>query len=410
MCDCPIMSVDTINCANCNVVISEVLAFIRNKHDVMDNESLIRICVSAFSVEEIDEAKILLCSTTTIGKRLKSRRKDKKQKDLEDMIAVFKTIDPDKLPVFVAYDLHKLPPVCFDHVDVTKILKDLLILRAELNDIKENFVTKNDLQVALKENNVIQSSSNQLQNPIFHSNVNKIRGGGYNLNSGPFGLSPQILPQHSQLIDSDSRSLTQPISDDDGPKYRSLVHSHAHLQTIEESAISPINSTLLEKTDDMNRNLIQSTQCNKTVAEVLVQGEWPKNCTKDGWTLVQNKKPKNRFEGNTGTASPNANFKFRAADSKIPLFITNVDKETTEKDICDYIQNKTQEIVQLQKINMKSERPYNAFKLFVSKYKLNKFLDDKIWPEGIRFRQFIYFKNKIIKVNKQNCVENITNG
>lgn len=88
------------------------------------------------------------------------------------MIAVFKTIDPDQLPVFVAYELHKLPPVCFDHVDVTKILKDLLILRAELNDIKNKSVTKNDIEVALKENNIIQSSANQLQNPIFNSNVN----------------------------------------------------------------------------------------------------------------------------------------------------------------------------------------------------------------------------------------------
>ncbi|CAG9557752.1 unnamed protein product [Danaus chrysippus] len=51
------MSENLIKCANCNVVISEVLAFIRNKHDVMDNESLVRICQSAFSEEEIDEAK-----------------------------------------------------------------------------------------------------------------------------------------------------------------------------------------------------------------------------------------------------------------------------------------------------------------------------------------------------------------
>lgn len=52
-----IMSVNTLKCTKCNVVISEVLAFIRNRHDVMDNESLLRICVSAFSEEEIDEAK-----------------------------------------------------------------------------------------------------------------------------------------------------------------------------------------------------------------------------------------------------------------------------------------------------------------------------------------------------------------
>lgn len=47
-----IMSVNMLKCTNCNVVISEVVACIRNRHDVMDNESLIRICVSAFTEED----------------------------------------------------------------------------------------------------------------------------------------------------------------------------------------------------------------------------------------------------------------------------------------------------------------------------------------------------------------------
>ncbi|VVC98393.1 unnamed protein product [Leptidea sinapis] len=75
-----------------------------------------------------------------------SRPKNKKQKDLEDMITVFKTIDPEQLPMFVAYDLHKLPPVCFDHVDVTKLLKDLLILLSDVNAIKSDYVTKEQLK------------------------------------------------------------------------------------------------------------------------------------------------------------------------------------------------------------------------------------------------------------------------
>lgn len=394
-CNSSSMSIDTIKCANCNVVISEVLAFIRNKHDIMDNESLIRICVSAFSEEEIDEAKKLLYSSTETGQRLKSRRKDKKQKDLEDIISVFKTIDPDRLPVFVAYELHKLPPVCFDHVDVTRLLKDLLVLRAELNDIKSNFVTKNDLDMALKKEN----------NNLFNSNVNIIRGGGYNADRSPLGLSPH-LPSHRMDSTRTSQSLTQETNDD-GQKYCSLVHPHAReISNVVDSDTAPasINSTLVENIDIVNTNTtqIQSAPCKKTMVEVLMQGDWPKNKNKseDGWTLVQNNKSRNRFEGKTGTASPSATFNFKAAELKIPLFITNVDKETTEKDICEYIHNKTQEIVQLEKINMKSERPYNAFKLFVSKYKLNKFLDDKIWPEGIRFRKFIYFKKNTL-VNKQ---------
>ncbi|VVC86292.1 unnamed protein product [Leptidea sinapis] len=112
-----VSSAKAVKCTSCNIVISEVLAFIRNTHDVVDSESLKKICASAFAQGEIDEAKELLFIYTKSNKKQVSRRKNKKHKDLEDMITVFKTIDPEQIPMFVAYDLHKLP-VCFDQIDV----------------------------------------------------------------------------------------------------------------------------------------------------------------------------------------------------------------------------------------------------------------------------------------------------
>lgn len=54
------MSSNVVKCPNCNMVINEVLAFICNKVDVMDEESISRICVSAFSENDILSAKNLL--------------------------------------------------------------------------------------------------------------------------------------------------------------------------------------------------------------------------------------------------------------------------------------------------------------------------------------------------------------
>lgn len=53
-------TVNTLKCVNCNIVINELLSFIQNKIAVIDNESLIRICISAFSEEEVECAKKLL--------------------------------------------------------------------------------------------------------------------------------------------------------------------------------------------------------------------------------------------------------------------------------------------------------------------------------------------------------------
>lgn len=59
----PAMASKLLKCSSCNIVINEVLAFICNKIDVMDEESISRICVSAFSDEDIQSAKNLLCET-----------------------------------------------------------------------------------------------------------------------------------------------------------------------------------------------------------------------------------------------------------------------------------------------------------------------------------------------------------
>ncbi|VVC87687.1 unnamed protein product [Leptidea sinapis] len=92
----------------------------------------------------------------------------------------------------------------------------------------------------------------------------------------------------------------------------------------------------------------------------------------------------------TGKAASNVTGKFRAADIKIPL--NDRDKET---DISEYIQRHANEVVTFERIGMKTERPYNSYKLFVPENKLNTFLDDNLWPEGIAFRRLIHFKKQI---------------
>lgn len=367
-------SVNTVKCTSCNVVISEVLAFIRNRHDVVDNESLIQICSSAFSEEDIDEAKKLLFVSTKTSQKLVSRRKNKKQKDLEDMITVFKTMDPEQIPVFVAYDLHKLPPVCFDHVDVTKLLKDLLVLRSEVNAIKSDYVTKDQLE------NMKLKTSNSTPGPLPSLNVN-IERGGY------------IENNNSEALSVSHKTVCAPSPSQRSPSCMSHDHSSA----------VPLTSTASDR--DIIRVLpapqrttsITIAEKQLTTAEIVSNGKWKENKRDDGWTLVQKSKPRNRFTGLTGKAVSNVPIKFRAADMKIPLFISYVNKETTEEDICDYIQSKVNEVVTLERINMKADRQYNAFKLFVPKNKINTFLDDNLWPEGIAFRRFIHFKNRIDK-------------
>ncbi|KAG7304664.1 hypothetical protein JYU34_010006 [Plutella xylostella] len=105
----------------------------------MDKESLVRICKSAFSGEDIVEAKDLLFGCTSRAK-VTRRGQGKEPRDLEDMICLFNAMTGSKrLPTFVARELHKLPPTTFDHVDVTRLLRDIVAVQADLRQIQEKY-------------------------------------------------------------------------------------------------------------------------------------------------------------------------------------------------------------------------------------------------------------------------------
>lgn len=113
------------------------------------------------------------------------------------------------------------------------------------------------------------------------------------------------------------------------------------------------------------------------------------------WILVQKKKLRNRFIGSRGKADVGQNSNFRAADVMIPLFIYNVSKETSVCDIKNYVMQKSNMTVKVLKVAMKMTKDYNSFKLFVPKLKLNHFLSDDFWPQGVAYRRFIDFvRNK----------------
>lgn len=73
------------------------------------------------------------------------------------------------------------------------------------------------------------------------------------------------------------------------------------------------------------------------------------------------------------------------------MFIYNVNKSTTENDIDTHVYSKTEIKVLPQKIRMKVDRGYDAYKILVPKNKLNVFLSEDFWPEGVLFRRYMNF-------------------
>lgn len=368
---------------------------------------------------------------------------------------------PEKIPTFVARDLQKLPPVTFDHIDVTRLLKDILSIQNELKMIQKKYdgqyATVIQLQELRAEFKDLKKSVTTVPNK-FNSNVNTRRGAfcnsSFEYNSGPMGLilgddsSPtpendvKEVTNKSDRLNSASVGETSatdtatPNSAACGETSPLSVRNEAVSLTPPESALlvlhsepitgktrSPstnflptrpvrgenVNKELNELSADKQNNYPPTTSTKETVQPVMAYLETVlpnltmaealtlhKESPGNGWTTVQKRKPSKNIRGSQmGKAPIMANSNFRAAVSLIPLFITNVSKDATEKDIIQYINEKIDVLVIPHKIKMKTERSYSAFKVLVPKNKLSLFLDDCLWPDGITFRRFLaYDKNK----------------
>lgn len=380
------MATDIVKCITCNIVINELLCFIQNKMNVMDEKSLVLLSMSAFSKTEISAAKDLLFASINTSIPNVSRRVDKEKKELQDIIRVFKNIEPDNTPTFVAKELHKLPALSFEHVDVSRVLKDIILLQSEVKTIKESYITIDDLKDIkamihnMKYASLINSDPSLL-------NVNKKRGGCLLEDSGPFGIL--------NLSSTHTAKPNETHSGDECDRSNRFVNE-------EQSSVSASHTVANIESDEFVKN--------KSFKEALLHSNEIKpvesnKCNNESWKLVESKKRnKNRRETVRGKAIIRPCDKFKPANLKTPLFVSNVHKETSESDIIEYILSKTKESVSLQKIKMKTERSYNCYKIIVPKHKISVFLDDELWPDGITCRHFLPYRIRGSEEEQQRIV------
>lgn len=440
------MASNRVKCAKCNIVINEMLAFVNNKLDVMDEESISRICVSAFSEDDIVAAKNLLFeSIPTIKKQKKSRKRDGKTlRNIDDIIIALKETEPEEIPIFVARELQKLPPILFDHVDVTKILKDLLVVQQDISRIKEQFATSEQLDILKCEIDLLKHTSPINTNEC---NVNTRRGAGrmdsFEGADDPLGSclgdvrvgnqcltlsSPETVyckigekklpaegicdsisqntkrsPAIQTSVDNKTMSKSQPYAK------RDRSHNHGvskggdagHKRATSAGMINHPTQLIARPTTGNSRHtdnaLSKHATMNlqKTMADVVKDGEWKREERSDGWITVQRRRYRNRFAGSRGKAVVEINTNFKAAEIKVPIYIYNVAKDVTVCDINKYVTSKSNLNVTVEKMKMRLEKEYNSFKVFVPKDKIDLFMDADFWPIGVAYRRFVEFKNKI---------------
>lgn len=355
----------TVKCNSCNLVIDELLSYVQNKISIIDEESLVKICLSTFTSAQIERSKSLLFESLPTGQHRPTRKgQGKENRVLNDIISVFKVTDPDVMPVFVARDLEKLPPITFDHLDVSKLLKDILLVQADIKDIKASYATiqnLEDLKEEVKEIVNAQMRLSQNQDSVILKQcddpvLSKLSSSNE---------KNRIATKDKNIISTEGRS-NHFVADNKLPLPSSplpYVHQLTCVGAVSNTSSQPtaIISTSSDQLCVSAR--MSSKQSFADVTKLVSNVDNSKMISEnDGWNLVQGRKPKlkERFMGKMGKNVVDTNEKFRAAERKLPIFISNVSRHTSEKDITDYILRKTSVSVLLERINMKKKSDYNV--------------------------------------------------
>ncbi|XP_026741922.1 uncharacterized protein LOC113503980 [Trichoplusia ni] len=348
------------------LVANELLAFLQQKLDVMDEVSAVQICVTNFSEDDIAAAKLLLFRSLDKVEQMVSRRRDGTKTSEQDIITLLKCTDPDDVPTFVARDLNKLPPVTFDHVDVTSLLKDIVSLKASLADVQRKLETSQmtvaDLRTELNE---LRNSVALTGSPARVSYVNMRRGAG--------------------CLDTSVTSFASAVLSP-----APIAASAFRAPGVQRSP-APVPAA-------PPRSAARTTRPSDPVVTVSVPTAPPakpvavKEKTRaddDGFVTVQRRKRRQRScKNRCGKAPSEPNENLRAAKPNTPVYISRLHYTTDAEDIVKYVRQRLKFVPRVQLLESHRNVNFKAFVVRIPTCYLPQVMDESFWPQNVVFRRF----------------------
>lgn len=334
------------------MIINELLTFIQNKVDVMDEVAIVQICATQFSEEEVETAKEVIFSYAA-ERKVQRKGEMKKNKNLLDIIKAIKESEDDVLPIFVAKDLHKLPPVNFDHVDVTCLLKDIISLKQEISIVKSQMIRNTDIQELKNEMSLLRNTQVTKENKIHEAKnvqqVHKIEEQD-KLNTYKDALIKNVVPRRSSV--------------------------HEESVSAQKFQCTEVCETDIQKKDNETRARQSYENQNKyTVRDG------------DGFVEVKRKRIKRNFFA-TGKQADNSE-PLKIAEMKSSLYISRFDKSVTVNNIENYIKTKGSFQTVVEQIKQTRETSFVSFKVEISRKDIKEFMNKGFWPEGVVYRKYI---------------------
>ncbi|CAH0401908.1 unnamed protein product [Chilo suppressalis] len=294
----------------------------------MDEVSILQICISNFKEDEVCSGKVLLFRSVGKADKMASTRRDGTEKSMQDIITLLKETDPDDVPTFVAKELHKLPPVTFNHVDVARLQKDINFLKASLADVVSMLEDSNNTIVELRAQVALLSSAAGASRSPEASKVNARRGAQNasigSIESVPVSASPAaVIARDASLPATAARPSASPET------------SRACTSTPQRAYAVAAAS----RHADVYPKEKNSKLCVKRAAPAVSQNQI---CVEEGFIKVERKKRKPACRNLCGVAPTGPNQLLRPAIPTTPLYVSRLHYSTKEEEIVEYLRVKTE--------------------------------------------------------------------
>lgn len=364
------------------LIANELLAFIQHAIDTMDEISILQICKTNFKREEICSGKELLYRTLGKADLMPSRRRDEKgERSLQDIIKLLKETDPDDVPAFVAKRLHKLPPVTFDHVDVTRLLKDITTLKATLAEVQLKLEASESAISDLRAELLSIKRSDSVSRSFVASNVNTRRGAqNASVCSIESATTPECAPPP---LAADERVSPRPAAAAASPARPAAVEL-----TSCGTTSTPSRAYAAAAAAPSRRS--QPLGKKPCVAPFKSVTERPpkKQCDKEGFIKVERRKKKPASRNHHGNAPVGLEPSLRPEVRTTQLYVSRLHWSTKVEELVDFVRRKSKFTLRVERLASRHKVNFSSFVVRVPTHHLETFMKEDFWPQGVVFRKF----------------------
>lgn len=389
-----------------NIVINEVLCFMIDRMDTLPSDSITKLCENGFNEADIASARDELYQYTTAEMRSSGRLSAQRRRganqmsnNLADILLMLHDIDPSTLPIFVARDLKKLPPITLDVVDVSSILR-------QLNTLKHDVVSLNNRAGTADEER--RSILKEVHETKYLSTENTTELGRLSIEVAQVNQTIAEMPTFAKVLKSPPAATHKPVNS--SPRRdNAAVASQTNVNDMASSSQHKSGETVgvqPNKADPIKRT--QSSPRPLIPAPIRATRDDASNSDNEGFIRVERKRRRRADvpgSSDVTTDQPSQPPKELKAAPQQPrnlkFFVSRLNPDNTERDLSEHLKQKQVNVMEVKALKTRHSG-YKSFMFTVTAdSNPDQILSSDLWPENILIRKYIV-KNRFSPNRNQN--------